>query len=147
MSAARPMSALRRAMPGMPAAHPAAEPASETPPSPRVEARSVTAAPRPPRRSRGSESRPVRALEAGSRRWATANYSATRLANFRLPVDLHDHYRELVRRVEQTHPRLRRPSLTEVIIALLEEGPQTPEEVAELLRRRRTAEHSREVSR
>jgi hypothetical protein len=75
-------------------------------------------------------------------RWASEDYSATRLANFRLPVDLHDRFRRLVAEVEQRHPRLRRPSLTEVIIALLEEGPTTPEEVAELIRRKRAAEHA-----
>ena len=37
--------------------------------------------------------------------------------------------------------RLRRPSLTELVIALLEEGPQTADEVAELIRRKRAAEH------
>jgi predicted transcriptional regulator len=31
---------------------------------------------------------------------------------------------------------------TELVIALLEEGPQTADEVAELIRRKRTAEHA-----
>ena len=40
--------------------------------------------------------------------------------------------------------RLRQPSLTELVIALLEEGPQTADEVAELIRRKRAAEHGAE---
>jgi len=71
-----------------------------------------------------------------------ADYASTRLVNFRIPVDLHDRFRVLVREAEQEHPRLRRPSLTEVVIALLEEGPQTTGEVAELIRRKRAAEHA-----
>jgi hypothetical protein len=72
------------------------------------------------------------------------DYSTTRLVNFRLPVDLHDRYRQLVRDAEQQFPRLRHPSLTELVIALLEEGPATTAEVAELIRRKRAAEHSNE---
>ncbi|HEY5317605.1 MAG TPA: hypothetical protein VIJ20_06465 [Solirubrobacteraceae bacterium] len=64
--------------------------------------------------------------------------------NFRIPVDLHDRYRQLVRDAEHRHPRLRRPSLTELVIALLEEGPATPDDVAELIRRKRAAEHESE---
>jgi hypothetical protein len=71
----------------------------------------------------------------------SADYAATRLVNFRLPVDLHDRFRALVREAEERHPRLRRPSLTELIIALLEEGPATGDEVAEAIRRKRAAEH------
>ena len=70
-----------------------------------------------------------------------ADYASTRLVNFRIPVDLHDRFRGLVREAELDHPRLRRPSLTELVIALLEEGPQTADEVAELIRRKRAAEH------
>lgn len=70
-----------------------------------------------------------------------ADYASTRLVNFRIPVDLHDRFRGLVREAEIDHPRLRRPSLTELVIALLEEGPQTADEVAELIRRKRAAEH------
>ena len=70
-----------------------------------------------------------------------ADYASTRLVNFRIPVDLHDRFRGLVREAEINHPRLRRPSLTELVIALLEEGPQTADEVAELIRRQRAAEH------
>jgi hypothetical protein len=77
----------------------------------------------------------------GRVRWPAADYAATRLTNFRIPVDLHDRYRRLVHEAELRHPRVRRPSLTEVVIALLEEGPSTPDEVAELIRRKRAAEH------
>jgi hypothetical protein len=70
-----------------------------------------------------------------------ADYASTRLVNFRIPVDLHDRFRGLVREAELSHPRLRRPSLTELIIALLEEGPGTAAEVAELIRRKRAGEH------
>lgn len=71
-----------------------------------------------------------------------ADYASTRLVNFRIPVDLHDRFRALIREVEDEHSRLRRPSLTELVIALMEEGPQTPDEVAELIRRKRAAEHA-----
>ena len=81
----------------------------------------------------------------GPVRWPAADYAATRLTNFRIPVDLHDRYRRLVHEAELRHPRVRRPSLTEVVIALLEEGPSTPDEVAELIRRKRAAEHGLEV--
>ena len=84
--------------------------------------------------------------DAGRRRPA-ADYASTRLVNFRIPVDLHDRYRQLIRDAEQQHPRLRRPSLTELVIALLEEGPETPGQVAELIRRKRAAEHEPEGSR
>jgi hypothetical protein len=50
-------------------------------------------------------------------------YATTRLVNFRLPVDLRDRFKQLVHNAEQKHPRLRHPSLTELLIALLEEGP------------------------
>jgi hypothetical protein len=80
---------------------------------------------------------------AGPRRPA-ADYTTTRLVNFRIPVDLHDRYRQLVREAEEQHPRLRRPSLTELVIALLEEGPHTATDVAELIRRKRAAEHAGE---
>ena len=74
-----------------------------------------------------------------------ADYTTTRLVNFRIPVDLHDRYRQLVREADEQHPRLRRPSLTELVIALLEEGPHTATDVAELIRRKRAAEHAGEA--
>jgi hypothetical protein len=80
----------------------------------------------------------------GPGRWPATDYSATRLANFRIPVALLDRYRQLVREAEDRDPRLRRPSVTEVVIGLLQEGPATPEEVAELIRRKRAAEHGLE---
>ncbi|MGO9751007.1 MAG: hypothetical protein ACLP8S_13295 [Solirubrobacteraceae bacterium] len=61
--------------------------------------------------------------------------------NLRLPVDLHDRFKQLVREAEARHSRLRHPSLTELVIALLEEGPGDADEVAELIRRKRAAEH------
>ena len=76
------------------------------------------------------------------RRRPAADYAATRLVNFRIPVDLHDRFRQLVRDTEHAHPRLRHPSLTELVIALLEEGPETVDEVAELIRRKRASEHA-----
>ncbi len=88
---------------------------------------------------------PPAAPDAGPERRPAADYSATRLTNFRIPVDLHDRYRDLVRDAERHHPRLRRASLTEVIIALLEEGPATADEVAELIWRKRAAEHGGEL--
>jgi hypothetical protein len=85
--------------------------------------------------------------ENGShQRHPSADYATTRLVNFRIPVDLHDRYRQLVREAEQRHPRLRHPSLTELVIALLEEGPATGDEVADLIRRKRADEHGAEVS-
>jgi hypothetical protein len=81
--------------------------------------------------------------ERPTRRPAT-DYSATRLANFRIPVALLDRYRQLVREAEDRDPRLRRPSVTEVVIGLLQEGPQTPDEIAELIRRKRADEHGLE---
>ena len=80
---------------------------------------------------------------AASRRPA-ADYATTRLVNFRLPADLHDRYKQLVREAEERHPRLRHPSLTELLIALLEEGHSSADEVAELIRRKRAAEHGAE---
>jgi hypothetical protein len=71
----------------------------------------------------------------------SVDYSVTRLVNFRLPADLHDRFRGLVREAEERYPRLRKASLTELVIALLEEGPRTAEEVADAIRRKRLAEH------
>ena len=70
-----------------------------------------------------------------------ADYATTRLVNFRIPVDLHDRFEGSYRETEMRHRRLRKPSLTELVIALLEEGPQSADEVAEMIRRKRAAEH------
>jgi len=88
-----------------------------------------------------SDGRRRAAREPVIERRPAADYASTRLVNFRIPVDLHDRFRGLVHEVELSHPRLRRPSLTELIIALLEEGPGTAAEVAELIRRKRAGEH------
>ncbi|MGC9221273.1 MAG: hypothetical protein ACP5H2_07970 [Solirubrobacteraceae bacterium] len=75
------------------------------------------------------------------RRYPSSDYGSTNLFNFRLPVDLHDRFGALVDEVKHRHPRLRKPSLTELLIALLEEGPQTADGVAEMIRRKRLDEH------
>jgi hypothetical protein len=72
------------------------------------------------------------------------DYASTRLVNFRIPVDLHDRYKRLLREVELTQLRLRHPSLTEVLIGLLEEGPDTAADVAAVIRRKRASEHGQE---
>ena len=92
-----------------------------------------------------SDGRRRAAREPVIERRRAADYASTRLVNFRIPVDLHDRFRGLVREAQLNHPRLRRPSLTELVIALLEEGPQTADEVAELIRRKRAAEHGAEA--
>jgi hypothetical protein len=79
--------------------------------------------------------------EAQVQHHRSADYASTKLVNFRIPVDLHKRFQQLVRDAETRHPRLRRQSLTELMIALLEEGPQTADGVAELIRRKRAAEH------
>jgi hypothetical protein len=79
--------------------------------------------------------------EQRPKRRSVTDYSATRLANFRIPVTLLNRYRQLVREAEDRDPRLRRPSVTEVVIGLLQEGPQTSDGVAELIRRKRADEH------
>ena len=96
----------------------------------------------------GADRRPARASSTNSvgvaSRRPSRDYASTRLVNFRIPVDLHDRYKRLVRDVEQTHLRLRHPSLTEVLIGLLEEGPDTADEIAAVIRRKRAAEHGTE---
>ena len=87
------------------------------------------------------------AADAAARRRPSADYGATRLVNFRLPVDLHDRYRRLVREVEDSYPRLRRPNLTEVIIGLLEEGPEDVDELAAVIRRKRSGETAQDGTR
>jgi hypothetical protein len=81
------------------------------------------------------------ARQGRAARRPAADYAITRLVNFRIPVDLHERFRGLIRETEIRHRRLRKPSLTELVIALLEEGPQTADEVAEMIRRKRAAEH------
>jgi hypothetical protein len=108
-----------------------------------------------PRRSSASRSRvdPHADREGNERRGSArsrrpaADYATTRLVNFRLPVDLHDRFKDLVRDAEREYPRLRHPSLTELLIALLEEGPETVDEVADLIRRKRAGEHEADLHR
>ena len=162
MSAPEPMpSVRRRPIPGMtsqPAtAAPSPPPHPETTVTPEPTAngrqaakREETHEPSGPNARSGDGRRkrlvsPPATPDAGPGRRPAADYAATRLANFRIPVDLHDRYRDLVRDAERHHPRLRRASLTEVIIALLEEGPGTADEVAELIWRKRAAEHGGEL--
>jgi hypothetical protein len=111
--------------------------AASTPAATQAESKPRAASTRATGRA-STASRPV-ASGAADRRPA-ADYASTRLVNFRIPVDLHDRYRQLVREAEQRHPRLRHPSLTELVIALLEEGPSTADEVAEVIRRKRVDE-------
>jgi hypothetical protein len=153
MSAPEPMPSLRRRpIPGM-TSQPAA-PAPPPPPDPAdADASAISTLAADPRALAPDDDpktvpeapRPARADLAGRRaRWPATDYSATRLANFRIPVALLDRYRHLVREAEDRDPRLRRPSVTEVVIGLLQEGPATPEEVADLIRRKRAAEHGLE---
>ncbi len=147
MSATEPMpSSRRRPIPGMPTRPdpvelPVASAAAGTVTDPQIE---TAASPRqrpdadePPRVKRPPKGPAVRSPD--QRR--AMDYASTRLVNFRIPADLHDRFRALVRDAEDRHPRLRKQSLTELVIALLEEGPQTADEVAELIRRKRLAEH------
>ena len=139
MSAPKAMAPLRRrAMPGMSTP---TTPVDSPPESDRPDTPAPAAAGSTPPRPTPTEG-PV-ALEDEERpdRRRSADYGATRLVNFRLPVDLHDRYRRLVAEVDREHPRLRRPSLTEVIIGLLEEGPNTVDETAGIIRRKRAGEY------
>ena len=97
---------------------------------------------REPRRRPGAPS--ATSSAEPPRRRPSTDYASTRLVNFRIPVDLHDRYKRLVREVEQKHLRLRHPSLTELMIGLLEEGPDTADEVAAVIRRKRASEHGSE---
>ena len=128
--------ARRRPIAGMPAAKPTPT-TSDTPsahgagfPSPDVPG-SRDVVPRP--------ALPPSTAPAGAQR--SDDYGVTRLVNFRLPVDLHDRCKALVRDVEVLYPRLRHPSVTELLIALLEEGPTDAAAAADLIRRKRAAEH------
>lgn len=139
--------ARRRPIPGMaagPAAPPPPQHSSKTDSVDSPGAFSQTATPPPPAAAAdGAVTEASTTGESGAReRRPAADYASTRLVNFRIPVDLHDRFRALIREAEEEHPRLRRPSLTELVIALLEEGPQTADEVAELIRRKRAAEHA-----
>jgi hypothetical protein len=61
----------------------------------------------------------------------------------RLPVDLHERHKDLLREVERRFPRLRNPSLTEYVIGLLEESEPTPDGMAAVIRRKRVDESAR----
>ena len=128
----------RRPIPGMAQTGPAPEPSRAAP---------AAAPPRPRRAPKSADQRRRHSAhvegpaDLALARRPAADYGTTRLVNFRLPADLHDRFKQLVREAEEGHPRLRRPSLTELVIALLEEGPATSDEVAELIRRKRAAEH------
>jgi hypothetical protein len=155
MSAPEPMpSVRRRPIPGM------TKPATTSPPFPPPELEPIaidkvatdhdgSAHPRPLASANDSpvtgreppQSRQPADTVDGPARWPVTDYAATRLANFRIPIVLLDRYRQLVREAEDRDPRLRRPSVTEVVIGLLSEGPTMPDEVAELIRRKRAAEH------
>jgi hypothetical protein len=125
----------RRAIPGLDVTPPSPPP----PPRPDGEVQPVVSpTPRPGSRPDGDDD--ARRETARERRPA-ADYGSTRLVNFRLPIDLHDRYKALVREAEARHPRLRHPSLTELLIGLLEEAPADADGVAELIRRKRAAEH------
>ena len=105
------------------------------------------AAPSPPpaasrRRASGKDAATSAPRRSEHRR--AHDYATTRLVNFRIPVDLHDRFKRILRDVEDEHPRLRHPNLTELLIGLLEEGPQSADEVAGVIRRKRAAEHSGE---
>ena len=133
--------ARRRPIAGMPAVTPA--PVTREPDSAET---AITVPSKVAARPDGSPStRPAAAAEAAAAGRRSDDYGATRLVNFRLPVDLHDRCKALVREVEALYPRLRHPSVTELVIALLEEGPTDAGAAAELIRRKRAAEHGVEL--
>jgi len=157
MSAPEPMpSVRRRPIPGMTSQPATPAPPSSPDPAPQPNDADASAISTPAADQRAlapdddpktvPEARqPARSDHAGRRaRWPAADFSATRLANFRIPVALLDRYRQLVREAEDRDPRLRRPSVTEVVIGLLAEGPTTPDDDAGLIRRKRAAEHGLE---
>ena len=144
--------ARRRAIPGL-----GAVPSAPPPPSPPVDTgqphTEPASASADPITTPAPAAPPAGPAAAGAaqrpgppRRRPATNYATTRLVNFRIPVDLHDRYRQLVRDTEQQDPRLRHPSLTELVIALLEEGPESVAEAAALIRRKRAAEHAEVAS-
>jgi hypothetical protein len=153
MSPATPMTPLRRrAMPGMPAAPPVPSRRPDTPSSEELDPvqrsdGAPAALPATRRRTRPTKASSDPSAKRASRRHPVEDYSATHLTNFRLPIDLHARYGRLLTEAQEQHPRLRKMSLTEVVIALLAEGPQTPDEVAELVRRKRADEHAEETQR
>lgn len=140
------MTANHTAQPDLPAERP--EPLADHDPPPAAPSAALapegtTKTARRRRRPDGPDDRrrAVPPSESGLERRPASDYRTTRLVNFRLPADLHDRYKQLVRDAEERYPRLRHPSLTEVVIALLEEGPSNPDEVAGLIRRKRAAEY------
>lgn len=140
MSAHPPMPpARRRPIPGMPAhtAAPASAPSTDT----RTAAATRLAEASAPVVDHGLARLPAAQPNGAVTRRPAMDYAATRLVNFRLPIDLHDRYKQLVRDVELRYPRLRHPSLTELVIALLEEGPADADGAAQLIGRKRAAEH------
>ena len=153
MNQTTPMTPLRRRpMPGMPAAPLALPARTDTPPSPELDpvehsGEKPSASPPTRRRTRSNKPPSDRPREAAPPRHPVDDYATTHLTNFRLPVDLHARYGRLLTEAQEQHPRLRKLSLTEVVIALLAEGPQTPDEVAELVRRKRADEHGQETQR
>ena len=133
--------ARRRPIAGMPAATPV--PITREPDSAET---AITISSEVAARAGGSPSaRPPAAADEAAVGRRSDDYGATRLVNFRLPVDLHDRCKALVREVEALYPRLRHPSVTELVIALLEEGPTDAGAAAELIRRKRAAEHGVEL--
>jgi hypothetical protein len=124
----------RRAIPGL-----SATTSPPPPPQPDPEMRPDSSVPAPPGSRADSDDNSGRQTRRDRR--PAADYGSTRLVNFRLPIDLHDRYKALVREAEARHPRLRRASLTELLIGLLEEAPADADGVAELIRRKRAAEH------
>lgn len=148
----------RRPIPGMASQPPAGPPPVVGPtPAPTEEPPILDRVPDPEPESStpvrdfgGRDASPQETADQGEtqrpKRRPAADYSATRLVNFRLPVDLHDRYKQLVQDSERQHPRLRHPSLTELVIALLEEAPDTVDGVAAMIRRKRADEHGNEAA-
>jgi hypothetical protein len=119
----------------------------ERPPAPKeaeAEGKAEQGKPGASASARAAARRRSQPADVAIERYPAADYATTNLVNFRIPVDLHRRFQQLVRDADARHPGLRRPSLTEFLIALLEEGPQTADEVAEMIRRKRAAEHAAE---